>query len=220
MKNIKTVFIVIFLFSVFQCKSQNILDFFQMLPDSSVVGLSKEERKEIVEVSKDNKNNDDAMQDISLKGVLYSFDILDIKNGYLRMIGAMEGHLQMCYWNLKNGNKLIAAYQEACGPECDVESFDFYNYDGKTFTILPLETIIPDIYDDFFKINKTKALIDMEKTDVSATLLFELPQNGKNIVAKWGNTDSKETYEEYAKGNRMILIWNDGKFDKSKIYWE
>jgi len=219
MRQLKVIFFLVLLASSVSGYSQNILDYFQMLPDSSVLGLTAGERKKIVEVSKDNKNSEDAMQDISLRNVLYSFDVVDIKNGFLKVIGAMEGHLQMCYWNLKNGNKLIAVYQEGCGPECYVERFDFYNYDGKTFTVRPYEKTVPEIYDDFFKADKAKALTDMETLDISASLLFELPRTGKNIIAKWGNTEDKEIYKEYAKGNRMVLLWDDGTFKKSDIYW-
>ena len=219
MRTLSITFFFVLLTSSISGYAQNILDYFQMAPDSSVLGLTPEDRKQIVAVSKDNKNAEDALQDISLKGVLYSFEVVDIKNGFLKVIGAMEGHLQMCYWNLKNGNKLIAIYQEGCGPECYVERFDFYNYDGKTFTVLPYDKIIPDIYDDFFKTDKAKALVDMDTRDISASLLFDLPQSGKNIVAKWGNTEDKETYQEFAKGDRMVLIWEDGTFKKSKIYW-
>jgi len=190
-----------------------------MLPDSSVLGLSKEERKKITVLSKDNQTYEDALEDISQGGILYSFEVADIKNGFLKLAGAMEGSLQLCYWKLDNGDKMIAVYQEGCGPECYVERFDFYTYDGKTFSILPYEKVIPDIYHDFFKKDIAAALSDMEMLAISASLLFELPREGKNILAKWGNSEEKVTYEEFARGDRMVLIWNNGRFEKGKLYW-
>jgi len=219
MKTCKVLLLAVF-FAVYNSGyTQNILDFFQMLPDSSVIGLSKKERLKIVTLSSSQQKQNGIMKDNSDPELLYSFDVLDIKNGYLKLIGAMEGHLEMCYWNLKNGKKLIAIYQEGCGPECNIERFDFYNFDGNIFTVIPKKSVIPDIYDDFFKTDKTFAINEMGKRDISATLLFELPQKGKDIKAKWGNTESRETYQEFAKGNRMILKWNDGKFEKSDIFW-
>ncbi|WP_299122062.1 hypothetical protein [uncultured Tenacibaculum sp.] len=90
--------------------SQTIADFFIMVPDSSMMNLSKEKRKQILRYSSDNLTKEDAYKDLRDSKNLYAFDIFDKKNGYLRMIGAFEGQVQMCYWNLKNGNKLIAIY--------------------------------------------------------------------------------------------------------------
>jgi len=51
----------------------------------------------------------------------------------------------------------------------------------------------------------------MDKDEVIASLLFELPQNGKNLLAKWGNEASKEIYQKYGIiADRMNLIWKDG----------
>lgn len=59
----------------------------------------------------------------------------------------------------------------------------------------------------------------MKEKDILATLLFELPKKGKDIMAKWGNEDKQSVYKTYGIGDRMLLKWNDGKFEKSKIYW-
>lgn len=199
--------------------SQTIVDFFETVPDSSILGLTIEQRKEIVKYSIDNKSVKDAYKDFSNNQIDYAFDIIDIKNGYLRLIGAFEGHIQMCYWNLKNGNKLISIYFEGCGPVCYIEQFDFYEYNGKDFKPIDWHLIIPDVYDDFF-IDQKSGIKEMKQKDILATLLFDLPRTGKNIVAKWGNEDSQETYKKYGHGDRMILNWDDGKFKKGDIYWK
>ncbi len=200
--------------------SQSIADFFQEIPDSSILNLSKKERMEIVKQSSDNKTQEDAGNDLKKNKILYAFSAYDPKNGYLKLIGAFEGHLQMCYWNLKNGTKLIAVYQEACGPACYVEQFDFYIYNGKDYKAVPSKKVIPEIIPDFFKNNSEENLKKMTNDDVIAGLLFELPRSGKNIIAKWGNEDSPETYKKYGViGDRMKLQWNDGTFLKGPVYW-
>ncbi len=199
--------------------SQTIVDFFETVPDSSILGLTKEQRKEIVKYSIDNKSVKDAYKDLSNNQIDYAFDIIDIKNGYLRLIGAFEGHIQMCYWNLENGNKLISIYFEGCGPVCYIEQFDFYEYNGKDFKPIDWHIIIPEVYNDFF-IDQKSDIEEMKQKDILATLLFELPRTGKNIIAKWGNEDSQETYKKYGLGDRMILIWDDGKFNKGEIFWK
>lgn len=199
--------------------SQTIVDFFETVPDSSILGLTGAQRKEIIKYSIDNKSQEDAYKDLSNNQIHYAFDIIDIKNGYLRLIGAFEGHIQMCCWNLKNGNKLISIYFEGCGPVCYIEQFDFYEYNGKDFKPIDWHLIIPEVYNDFF-IDQKSDIEEMKQKDILATLLFELPRTGKNIIAKWGNEDSQETYKKYGLGDRMILIWDDGKFIKGDIYWK
>lgn len=198
--------------------SQTIVDFFETVPDSSILGLTKEQRKEIVKYSIDNKSEKDAYKDLSDNQIHYAFDIIDTENGYLRLIGAFEGHIQMCYWNLKNGNKLISIYFEGCGPVCYIEQFDFYEYNGKDFKPIDWHIIIPEVYNDFIAQNSN--IEEMKQKDILATLLFDLPRTGKNIIAKWGNEDSQETYKKYGLGDRMILIWADGKFKKGEIFWK
>lgn len=218
MKKKILIFVSIFLSSSFF--SQTIIDFFENIPDSSILNLTKDERQKITKYSADNKTHADAVYDLNQNKLTYSFSNVDIKNGYLRLVGGMEGFLEMCYWNLRSGQKLIAVYQEGCGPVCYVEEFDFYIYDGKKYTPLNFKNVIPDIRQNFFKDNYINNHTKMEKEGIIASLLFELPRKGKNIIAKWGNEDSKETYQKYnIIGDRMNLIWKDGRFEKGDIFW-
>lgn len=217
----KTILIFVIILINTKVYSQTITDFFQELPDSAILNLSKEERKKIVNYSADNKSHEDAINDLKNNQISYAFSFIDVKNGYLKLVGAFEGHIQICYWNLKNGNKLIAVYQEGCGPVCDVVRFNFFNYNNKKISPVSLKSVIPEIEQDFFKEKYNENTEKMNKDDIVAVLLFDLPKNGKNISAKWGNEDSKETYLKYGIiGNRMDLIWNDGKFRKGKVYWD
>ena len=219
--SMKHIFFLLFFTSLSVASfSQTIIDFFESIPDSSLLNLTKEERKEIVKYSIDNKTEDDAIKDLMGDKINYTFSVVDLRNGYLRMIGAFEGHIQMCYWNMKDGKKLVAIYSEGCGPVCYVAQFDFYEYDGVDFKPINWRSIVPEIYLDFFGENSKSKTEELNKEDILATLLFELPRNGKNITAKWGNEDSQETYKKYGIGDRMNLIWNDGNFIKGEIYWE
>ncbi|MGB3008180.1 MAG: hypothetical protein WBC06_16825 [Chitinophagaceae bacterium] len=218
MKKVLLILAIAFLSN--NCISQNIADLFIKVPDTSLLNLTTEERRLIAKYSMGNKTVNDAQRVMKKNKINYSFETVDLKNGYLKLIGALEGHIQLCYWKLLNGNKLIAVYQEGCGPICSVEQFDFYEYNGSDFVPMELHTIIPDVYNDFIKENKAANLEKMEKQDISSTLLFELPKTGKNIIAKLGNGASVETYKKYAFGNRMILSWNNGKFKKGTIFWK
>ena len=59
----------------------------------------------------------------------------------------------------------------------------------------------------------------MADEDLIATTLYRLPRAGKNITVLWGNEGNVEAYKKYGKGNKMSLIWKNGKFEKSTVKW-
>ncbi|MBK7093967.1 MAG: DUF3256 family protein [Saprospiraceae bacterium] len=217
MKYLNLFFILLLFFPTLS--SQTIADLFTEVPDTSIMNLTKDYRLKIVKNHKPGKTSPDKSTDLE-QGIYYFFEILDLKNGYLKLSGAMEGHIQMCYWNMEDKSKLIAVYQEGCGPGCYVEKFDFYRYKNKVFTPLDFKKIIPDVYNDFIKGDKKTIEQLMEKDDIAASLLFDLPRNGKNITAKWGNLEPDSKYRKYAKGNRMVLQWNNGTFRRGEVFWK
>ena len=201
--------------------SQDIIHFFKNVPDSSIMNISKYDREKIVKQSIDNRSDDDAHKDLSIDGVNYAFNVVDIRNGYLSLTGFFEGRFQMCYWNLKNGNKFIAVYCEdhhTLGAV--VGSLCFYEYNGKSYKPIDRDKVIPNIFDDFLGDNKEAKLKKMGEDETYASVIYQLPRKGKNIIAKWGNMDGQEAYREYGIGDRMVLVWNNGTFTKGKIYWE
>jgi hypothetical protein len=199
--------------------SQTIADIFVELPDTSVINLTKEYRQKLIINYKLSKTEKEKHSEID-EGFFYAIEVLDFKNGFLKLGGAIEGHFEICFWNLQDKSKIIAVYQEGCGPGCYVEKFDFYHYKNKIFTPLNFNKVIPVIYDDFLNGDVKAVTREMEKADIAASLLYELPQKGKNIIAKWGNLESDTKYRKYSKGNRMILQWNNGSFCKGEIFWK
>jgi hypothetical protein len=212
MKNLILIFAVA-LFST-NLLSQDITFFFQNLPDSSIMNLSKDIRKKIIICASESKpyQNEDNF---------YSIDVLDKKNGYLEMSGAFGGRFQLCFWNMKNGTKLIGTYLESCGPMCIISQFDFYVHNGKTYKLLNWADVMPEeVVSNFFKENYDENFQRLIENDILPMLSYELPRKGLNIVVKFGDGEPREILEEYAFiGNRMELIWNDGKFTKGKVYW-
>lgn len=218
MKKLLLVFILLLTYNV---HGQNIITIFESLPDEAMdLGLTQVQKKEVSKISKNNKNTIDALNVLAKSNFGYSYHA-DVKNGYLKLVGNMEGFIELCFWKTANGKQLIAVYHEACGPGCNVESLKFYDYDGKKFTPKPLTEILPfDLTQAFDAFLLTRqSLKFMDANDVTAGLTFELPRVGKNILMKWGGTESMEVYKKYAKGDRMILVWANGRFTKSRIYW-
>lgn len=191
---------------------QKIIDIFNLLPDNIAINIPKETKKQMYVDYKSGNNNN--------TGTGYRFGIVDTKNAYLNVQGTFDGKWEMCYWNLSNGQQLVAVYYEGCGPVCAMEVFDFYKYDGKNLTRQDFNKIIPDVENDFFKNNPEKTKKELEQKDIIAVLLYQLPKKGTTIIAKYGNETSEEIDKKYFKANRMELIWTNGKFKKGKMYWQ
>lgn len=201
------------LLTSFCASAQTLYDIYLMLPDKVGLGDRAERQQMIRNHQMGNKKLGDKLY--------YRFDIVDEKNGFLSVTGGFEGIWEMCYWNLKD-RKLIAVYFQGCGPVCYIEEFKFFTLQNGKMQPQDIEEIIPGyktIYEDFFinySENRKKELSDKH---IIATLLFRIPRKGKDIIALFGNEDSKETYSKFSKGDRMLLKWHNGKFTKDKIYW-
>lgn len=137
-------FMAALLFSQFSF-GQDVLQLFQQLPDSVVMNLNTKEREEIIQISKDNKNWNDAVKDLNTKKTSFVFEKVNTKKNYLELIGNFEGKWQMKAWKISGTYFLISVYKESCGPICNTEQLDFYGYlKSKGFIKLKLTTVFPE----------------------------------------------------------------------------
>ena len=118
MKTFSVLFLLSFLSSV--AYGQKVFDFFKSLPDESVFGLTVEQRKQVIQDYRDKKTEP------SKESGYFWFTEADPRNGYLRLGGGVDGHFEMCYWNLSNGDKLVGVYTEVCATICDMGSIEFF----------------------------------------------------------------------------------------------
>ncbi len=185
-------------------KAQQLTELFLGLPDSAVMNLSRKEREKIVKGQHS----------------LYKLSVNDPKNGYLKMTGAFEGHFEMCYWNKEKNIKLVGIYEEACGPKCQINRFDFYEFDGKSFKAGQKNKIVSLKFEDFIKGDKTTAKKALSKQEIEEVVLFELPRTGLSIKAKLDEEVTEKNFSKYFQGNRVVLDWKNGTFIIQKFYWE
>lgn len=213
MKNL----ILIFALALFSTNlhSQDITYFFLNLPDSSL-GLSKEERKKIV------KNHSDEMVMIGYNS--FMFNKVDEKYGYL--IGSFDASVNLKFWEISNGDKLIAIHGWNGSIGICYSEFHFYNYSGKEFKLLNNEDVLPIVVEENFLSDNYEDNLKRIREDFFYSCIIEsISPESLNITVNHylvnhylvGDT---ENYEEYGIiGNKMELIWNDGKFTKGKVYW-
>jgi hypothetical protein len=194
-------------------QGQTLFDLYRKLPGKDALLGNVKSREQMIQNFKNGKGTGD---------LYVGFDVVDEKNGFLNITGAFEGIWEMCYWNMANNIKLVAVYQQECGPVCAINVFKFYRYENDKLVEEQIHNVIPeyeDIYDAFF-IDGDTSKKKLDDQDIIATLLFRLPRKGKDIIAMFGNEESKDTYSKFAKGDAMLLKWDNGKFKKDKIYWK
>jgi hypothetical protein len=211
MKNLILIFAVA-LFST-QLLSQDITYFFLNLPDSCLLDFSKQDRKKIV-------NNHSEVLTISQP---YIFKAVDEKFGYL--FGPFEMSVKIKIWELSNGDKLIAVHKSNGTLNVCYSEFHFYNYNGKKFKllnnldILPLEDIEPDFFSGNYEDNMNRII---QEVDYPICFMEDMSPKGSSIYVDFGlgSIVGRSSYEKYGIiGDRMELIWNDGKFTKGKVSW-
>ena len=203
-------------FATYSLSAQTILDLFKWLPDSVIPQLDQPSREYLVAV----QTNDESIDFDNLKEMLYTFESVDIKTNYLKIISS-EDFIEMFSWNISSGSKMIAIYKQECKSICNVERFDFFRFNGSEYEPLFFNDIMPnDIQLDFFKNDMLGSLNEMKSKGYKFSLLYTLPKKGKNIVVKFGNEETTDIYQKWLKGNRMELVWKSGVFEKGKVYWE
>ena len=106
----------------------------------------------------------------------YFYDVVDMKNGYIRYmkIGA-EAAYQVTYWNLNDNSKLIATELWTCGPVCS-SYLSFEKYQNGIYESLENQEIIPEI-------ERLPSLLlpDYKPEYEPYEFKYKLPQGGKNI---------------------------------------
>ena len=209
---------ILFYFYSFTTFGQTLFDIYLKLPENSAM-TNLSVRKQMISIHKTGKKN-------SNKEIYFHLDKVDHKNGYMTIYGAMEGYWSMCYWNLKNKEKLVAVLIVGCGPLCNVEQLDFYKYNGSSLTPIK-QPLIESVTDsDFFDLNSKELESIYNKYDTPMSLLFSLPQKGKNIIARiyceldGEGSDFDKILKPHQKGDRILLEFQpDGTFKKGVPFW-
>ncbi len=212
--------IIFFMQICFVSHGQNIIDFLFMVPDSSVGNFSCESRREAAEDYLVGLDYFEARDTMIARHKEFGVANLNKKMHFLTFLCPIEGWIDLCYWDLKNGDKMVAVYVISGGPVCEVSSFDFFLYTDSTLTAIDTKKVLPDVYPMFFTGDIDEQSSLMEYAGCIPTMEFDLPKKGRNILVRWGTEGSQECFRPYGKGDRMVLKWNNGSFVAQKPYWD
>ena len=191
----------------------NIKDIFLLLPDDvfplEEINIEKRELllKHIAE---------DKAYDISPTPI----DICDVKNGFLCLTGMQFGW-EMCYWNLKDGRKLVAVN---CGSETgsDIRIFFYQNAKLTEDHNYQLGGNQKYTLTDFMDVSKlssdTRKFAEQQFAKGAYHLYYELPRKGTSIKISMDvneMTDNPEDYDIFYEASKdVILKWENEKWKK------
>jgi hypothetical protein len=191
----------------------NIKDIFLLLPDDvfPMEAISVANRKLLL-----NSIGEDNAYDISPTPI----DVCDVKNGYLSLTGMQTGW-EMCYWNLKDGRKLVAINKGTeSGSEIRVffyqngELTEDYNYQlggNQKFTL-------SDFVDVSQLSSDTRKFAEQQFAKGNYQLYYQLPRNGTSIKISMDvneMTENPEDYDVFYEASKdLTLKWENEKWIK------
>jgi len=218
----KILFISCFLIFSFSFFAQNIGEFFVSLPERYLSQLSSDQRQELLNRSK-NKKDSTIVNNYGGRSRLLAFDD---EHNYIKVQISEQGFFEAKKWILKDSTSLFAASFWVCSPACDGGiSFFKNNYIPTMFGKDQFPSI--DISDFFnrdslaakgISENELKNRFDM------FFVRFEFQPDGNDILVindnrSYMNEEDYEKWRSYLKGDRLLLIWKDGYFEKGEVYF-
>ncbi len=204
---------ILFLFLSSPLFSQGLVELFYMLPDEFASGIVLNDRKALIKDSSvvvlHTYSNGEVDEEY------FTLRSQDKTNGYLAF--TRDGHQcsdwEMCFWNMKNGSKLVAVN----GPSDCLSGLHFFEVkDGKMSYAFDENRLIQSLSPfHFFKSNTNYSLL---KEYMECPLDFALPQKGVNIICSlyWTCSDDNDAIR---RGTRFDLIWKDDHFEIGEPYF-
>lgn len=190
----------------------NIKDIFLLLPDDAFPeAISVANRKLLL-----NSIGEDRAYDISSTPI----DVCDVKNGYLSLTGMQFGW-EMCYWNLKDGRKLVAINN---GTESGSEIRTFFYQNGKLTEDPNYQLGGNQIYTltDFVDVSQltssTRKFAEKQFAKGDYIVYYQLPQKGTSLklnIDTYQLMDYDEAHEiHYEATKEVTLKWNNEKWER------
>ena len=191
----------------------NIRDIFLLLPDDAfpMEGITEANRKLLL-----NHIGEEKAFDISPTPI----DVCDVKNGFLSLTGMQYGW-EMCYWNMKDGSKLVAVNS---GTEAGSKIRTFFYQNGKLTEDHNYRLGGNQTYKltDFIDVSQlsldSRKFAEKQFTKGSYILYYRLPQNGTSLKVSLDTDqlmDFNEKYEIAYKATKEITLkWKNEKWEK------
>ncbi len=168
----------------------NIKDIFLLLPEDAfpMEGISLANRKLLL-----NYIGEEKAFDISATPI----DVCDVKNGFLSLTG-MQYSWEMCYWNMKDGRKLVAV-NNVTESGSEIRTFFYQNGNLAEDNNYQLGGNQNYILTDFINVSQlspdTRKFLEKQFAKADYLLYYQLPQNGTSLKVSL-DTDQLIDYNE------------------------
>ena len=191
----------------------DIKDIFLLLPDDvfPMDGISIANRKLLL-----NNIGDEKAYDISQTPI----DVCDVKNGYLSLTGMQFGW-EMCYWNLKDGHKLVAVNN---GTESGSEIKTFFYQNGKLAEDHNYKLGGNQNYKlfDFIDVSQlssdTRKFAEKQFAKGDYLIYYQLPQSGTSLKVSLDDRqlmDYDEAHEIPGEATKEVTLkWKNEKWER------
>lgn len=188
-------------------QAQNIAPLVIAMPDDMLIGVTLEQRKQLIAPEKD------TAQTVVVNAVGDTIKRLGFTDDYIALQTSKVGTLQVKLLSLVNNSQIIGVITTVCGPACD-SRIDFYTTDWNP---LGQPDLFPQINKDIFlkgDIDRTSddflnAYASLDMTPVK----LNFSSSDKNIVATYDikNYLSKDDYkklEPFLKETPQVYTWD------------
>ena len=191
--------------------SIDIVDIFYLIPTNIELDTKKElvdfydrETAQIAEIKRERTNCKDFIR------------VIDKANGFLSLsTNCGDAVIELCYWNTKNGEKLVVVNNYEFATSKFTQDIDFYILKKDTMlTKLESESVLPYnlIRNELLKDGLSDGLIlEAKKHGLfeNETIVFELPRFAKTIKARFGTDDSDNWSSSLLDKKYCELSWNN-----------
>lgn len=190
----------------------NIKDIFLLLPENAFPeAISVSNRKQLLR-----SIGEDKAYDISPTPI----DVCDVKNGYLSLTGMQTGW-EMCYWNLKDGRKLVAINNLT---ESGSEIRTFF-YQNGSLTEDPNYQLggnqnytLTDFIDVSILSSNIKKMAEKHFAKGDYIRYYQLPQSGTSLKVRIDDRqlmDYDEAYEIPDGATKEVTLkWKNEKWER------
>jgi hypothetical protein len=216
---VKYIIILVLVFSSINTYSQNIIDLVLKLSENRHIHIDST----LIRQGLSRYYDSTYVNPIKTFSDFY-FTKIDTKNGYVSAtrIDGESSEYEICYWNMSNGNKLIAVESYQCATICYSE-WKFFEYSKERGIEVCKREILPnpiineeDIFDFVLMKKEYPKEFEWLYKESGFSYNMKLPEKGKNIIVYFEPHDddisigNKLRYREGRKG--IELIWMDGYF--------
>lgn len=115
-------------------------------------------------------------------GDVWYYETLDVKGGFARVTGAIEGAKEYVVWRMADGNDLVGEMEMGCGPACEYD-FTFYTGRGSQIAKTDLDVIFPMEEIEAHRKAQLPRIIAEYPVDYpeDSQLIYNFPQKGTGM---------------------------------------